>query len=116
MQTTQPFKVIWHWFFLLDVSVPLVNDESAYFVFEVISIQNCGCPATWKTWKCEGISMQGEKVRERSGKSEGIYKKKQEKLGKSQVTVREFCCKKFTFSQSEHPNSENFLGEHGPRP
>ena len=22
-----------------------------------------GCPAAWKTWKCQGISMQGEKVR-----------------------------------------------------
>ena len=23
-----------------------------------------GYPATWKTWKCQGISLQGEKVRE----------------------------------------------------
>ena len=33
-----------------------------------------GCPATWKTWKCQGISMQGEKVREfvKNKKSQGI--------------------------------------------
>ena len=30
--------------------------------------------------------------------------------------VKEFCCKKFMFSQSEDPNFENFLGEHIPRP
>ena len=27
--------------------------------------------------------------------------------------VRDFCCKKFIFSQSEHPNFESFLVEHG---
>ena len=30
--------------------------------------------------------------------------------------VREFCCVKSIFSQSEHPNSENFLGAHALRP
>ena len=30
--------------------------------------------------------------------------------------VREFCCLKFIFSQTEDPNFENFLGEHAPRP
>ena len=44
-----------------------------------------GCPVTWKTWKCQGISMQGEKV-------------------------VDFCCVKFIFSQSEHPDFEIFLG------
>ena len=45
--------------------------------------------------------MQGEKVRE---KSEFLENKK------SQGKVRKFCYVKFIFSQSEHPNFENFLG------
>ena len=40
------------------------------------NFQRTGCPVTWKTWKCQGISMQGEKVRE--------FFEKQEKSGKSQ--------------------------------
>ena len=35
---------------------------------------------------------------------------------KSQEKVKEFCCMEFIFSQSEHPNFENFLGEHAPGP
>ena len=38
------------------------------------------------------------------------------KSGNFVVKVREFCCKKFIFIQSEHPNFDNFLGEHAPRP
>ena len=34
--------------------------------------------------------------------------------GRSQGKVREFCCAKFTFGQFDHPNFENFLGEHAP--
>ena len=30
--------------------------------------------------------------------------------------VRDLCSVKFIFSKSEHPNFENFLGEHAPRP
>ena len=36
--------------------------------------------------------------------------------GKSQGKVREFCCVELIFSQSEHPNFENFLWEHAPDP
>ena len=35
---------------------------------------------------------------------------------KSHGKVKEFCCVKFIFSQFEHPNFENFLGEHAPDP
>ena len=41
-------------------------------------------------------------------KRQGIFKKTRK--------VREFCCVKFIFGQSEHPNFENFLGEHASRP
>ena len=51
-----------------------------------------GCPATWKTWKCQAILMKGE--------SQGSFKK-QENSEKSQGI--------FIFSQSEHPNFETFL-------
>ena len=37
-----------------------------------------------------------------------------EAMRKSQGKVREFCCVKLIFSQYEHPNFENFLGEHAP--
>ena len=51
--------------------------------------------------------MQGEKVREKSG----IFEK-HEKSGK----VREFCCVKLIFSQSERLDFENFLREYALRP
>ena len=38
------------------------------------------------------------------------------KTRRSQGKVKEFCCVKSIFSQSEHPNFENFLGEHASRP
>ena len=44
-------------------------------------------------------------------KSRGIFEK-QEKSGK----IREFCCVQFVFSQSEHSNFKNFMGEHAPGP
>ena len=61
------------------------------------------CPATWKTWKCQGISMQG---------------KKSEKVREFSKTrkVRELCCVKSISRQSEHPNFETFLQEHAPTP
>ena len=55
-------------------------------------------------WKCQGISMQGEKVRE--------FMEKRKSQGKG----REFCCKNFVFSQSEHPNLKIFLGGMPPVP
>ena len=46
------------------------------------------------------------------GKKSGNVLKNKENQGK----VREFCSVKLLFSQSEHPNYENFLGEHAPDP
>ena len=52
----------------------------------------------------------------------GNLKEKPKKSGnlrqnsKSQGKVREFRCLKFIFSQVEDPNSENFLGDHAPKP
>ena len=50
----------------------------------------------------ENLEMSGKFDARR--KSQGISKKTRK--------VREFCCVKFIFSQSEHPNFENVLGEH----
>ena len=52
-----------------------------------------------------GILLQGEKVRE--------FFQKQEMSGKSQGKDREFRCVKLIFSQSKHPNFENFPPENG---
>ena len=40
-----------------------------------IILHQSRCPATWKTWKCQGIPTKGEKVRElekKNKKSQGI--------------------------------------------
>ena len=53
-----------------------------------------------------------------NSKSQGIRLKSQGNGTKfrSHGKVREFYCKKFTFSQFEDPNFETFLGKHVPTP
>ena len=86
--------------------IGLVSVHTFFFNkrFLCMTLVLAGCPAIWKTWKCQGILLQGEKVKEKSGN----FKKKTGKF-------REFCCVKSIFSQYEHPNFENFLGEHATR-
>ena len=57
----------------------------------------------------ENLEMSGNFAARR--KSQGKVREFLKKTGK----FREFCCVKSIFSQYEHPNFENFLGEHATR-
>ena len=95
---------IFGYFILLEVSsYPTVYIKSVLLLAVAseysVSLVYTGCPATWKTWQRQGISMQGEKVMEFLEN-----KRSQEKVSE------------FIFSQSERPNFETFLGKPPPRP
>ena len=90
-------------FLTVNLNVQVVSVlQSIEIQHQIFCNLQSGCPATWKTRKCQGIPMQEEKVREKSG---NLNKNKE-----SQGKVREFCCVKFIFSQSGHRNFETFLG------
>ena len=62
----------------------------------------------------ENLEMSGNFEARRKSQETVRELKKEDK--KSQGKVRELCCVKFIFGSSEHPNFENFLREHTPRP
>ena len=75
--------------------------------------ENIAMDRVWtSTFRAQGVQLPGKpgNVREfrckvkSQGKVREFFKNK-----KSQGKVREFCCVKFIFSQSEHPNFENFI-------